>query len=151
MIVVLQRVHAGARVHVDAEVVGAIEGAGLVVLLGVLAGDTEREALALAERTAQYRVFADDEGRMNRSLLEVGGGALVVSQFTLAADGRKGRRPSFDRAASPDVAEPLYERFAARLAELGVESVATGRFGALMEVEFVNHGPATFLLEQHAT
>jgi D-aminoacyl-tRNA deacylase len=148
VIVVLQRVHAGARVRVDGAVVGAIEGAGLVVLLGVLAGDTEREALALADRTAQYRVFADDEGRMNRSLLDVGGGALVISQFTLAADGRKGRRPSFDRAASPDVAEPLYERFAARLTELGVAPVATGRFGALMEVEFVNHGPATFLLEQ---
>ncbi|QDU85824.1 D-tyrosyl-tRNA(Tyr) deacylase [Planctomycetes bacterium Pla163] len=148
MIVVLQRVHSGARVRVDGEVVGAIEGAGLVVLLGVLAGDTEREALALAERTARYRVFQDDEGRMNRSLLDVGGGALLISQFTLAADGRKGRRPSFDRAAPPAEAGPLYERFAAHLTEFGVASVATGRFGALMEVEFVNHGPATFLLEQ---
>lgn len=147
MIAVVQRV-AGARVRVDGAVVGAVEGAGLLVFLGVLAGDDGASGARLAERVARYRVFADDEGRMNRSLLDVGGGALVVSQFTLAADGRKGRRPSFDRAAAPDLAEPLYTAFAERLRALGVARVETGRFGATMAVESVNDGPATFVLEE---
>lgn len=145
MIAVLQRV-ARARVLVDGAVVGAIDE-GLLVLLGVLAGDGPEQAERLAERTARYRVFADAEGRMNRSLVDVAGAALVVSQFTLAADGRKGRRPSFDRAAPPGEAEPLYERFATALAGRGVR-VATGVFGASMEVELVNRGPATFVLTE---
>lgn len=145
MIAVLQRV-ARARVLVDGAVVGAIDE-GLLVLLGVLVGDDQAAAERLAERTAQYRVFADAEGRMNRSLVDVAGAALVVSQFTLAADGRKGRRPSFDRAAPPLVAEPLYEHFARCLARRGVR-VATGVFGAAMEVELVNRGPATFVLAE---
>jgi len=145
VIAVLQRV-ARARVLVDGAVVGAIDE-GLLVLLGVLAGDGVEQAERLAERTALYRVFADAEGRMNRSLVDVAGAALVVSQFTLAADGRKGRRPSFDRAAPPGEAEPLYERFATALAGRGVR-VATGVFGASMEVELVNRGPATFVLTE---
>lgn len=147
MIAVVQRVR-GAAVRVDGATVGAVEGDGLLVLLGVLEGDGEAQAQRLAERVARYRVFGDEQGRMNRSLLDVGGGALVVSQFTLAADGRKGRRPSFDRAADPALAEPLYERFARALEELGVARVETGRFGASMEVELVNQGPATFLLTE---
>jgi len=142
---VLQRV-TRAAVRVEGEVVGEI-GAGVLVLLGVLAGDGEREADGLAERTAAYRFFRDEGGRMNRSVLEAGGSALVVSQFTLAADGRKGRRPSFDRAAPPALAEALFERFVRRLRELGVPT-RTGRFGAMMEVELVNDGPVTFLLER---
>jgi D-tyrosyl-tRNA(Tyr) deacylase len=145
VIAVLQRV-ARARVVVAGEVVGAIDE-GLLVLLGVLTGDTQAEAQRLAERTATYRVFEDESGRMNRSVVDVGGAVLVVSQFTLAADGRKGRRPSFDRAAAPEVAEPLYEAFAAALALRGLR-VATGVFGAQMEVESTNRGPATFVLTE---
>jgi D-tyrosyl-tRNA(Tyr) deacylase len=145
VIAVLQRV-SRAKVHVAGSVVGAIDD-GLLVLLGVLAGDSEAEAERLAERTATFRVFEDAEGRMNRSVVDVGGAVLVVSQFTLAADGRKGRRPSFDRAAPPAEAEPLYERFAAALARRGLR-VATGVFGAKMDVESTNRGPATFVLTE---
>jgi len=141
---VMQRV-SSACVRVDDEVVGAVER-GALVLLGVLEGDGEREAVQLAEKVAGFRYFADDEGRMNLSAEEVGGALLVVSQFTLAADGRKGRRPSFDKAAEPLLAEELYERFVAHLRSLGLV-VETGRFGAMMEVELVNDGPVTFVLD----
>src|SRR6185436_15383905 len=129
----------------DGEVVGEI-GPGLVVLLGVGPDDTEAVADDLAREAAELRIFADDEGRTNRSLLDVGGDALVVSQFTLFADTRRGRRPGFSGAASPDLAERLYLRFAAALEELGVP-VATGRFGAAMAVELVNDGPFTIWLD----
>ncbi|WP_145068236.1 D-aminoacyl-tRNA deacylase [Engelhardtia mirabilis] len=141
---VVQRV-SRARVLVDGEVVGAC-GPGLLVLLGVMQGDGEAEVRWIADRIAGYRVFADDQGRMNRSALELGREVLVVSQFTLAADGRRGRRPSFDRAAPPQVAEPLYEAVARDLEAQGL-AVARGRFGAMMAVELVGDGPATFLLE----
>jgi D-tyrosyl-tRNA(Tyr) deacylase len=142
---VVQRV-ARAAVRVDGETVGEI-GAGMLVLLGVLEGDGEGEAARLAERVARFRFFPDAEGRMNLSALDLGLEALVVSQFTLAADGRRGRRPSFDRAAPPEEAEPLYEAFVRRLRELGL-GCATGRFRAAMEVELVNDGPVTFVLDE---
>jgi D-tyrosyl-tRNA(Tyr) deacylase len=145
---VVQRV-SSASVRVDGELIGAV-GRGALVLLGVLKGDGEREAVQLAEKVAGFRYFADDEGRMNLAAAEVGGALLVVSQFTLAADGRKGRRPSFDRAAEPARAQELYERFVAHLLGLGL-SVETGRFGAMMEVELVNEGPVTFVLDEAAT
>jgi D-tyrosyl-tRNA(Tyr) deacylase len=145
---VVQRV-SSASVRVDGELIGAV-GRGALVLLGVLKGDGEREAVQLAEKVAGFRYFADDEGRMNLAAAEVGGALLVVSQFTLAADGRKGRRPSFDRAAEPARAQELYERFVAHLLALGL-SVETGRFGAMMEVELVNEGPVTFVLDEAAT
>ena len=142
---VVQRV-SSACVRVDGEVVGAVER-GALVLLGVLEGDGEREVVQLAEKVAGFRYFADDEGRMNLAAGEVGGALLVVSQFTLAADGRKGRRPSFDKAADPLLAEELYERFVAHLKGQGLP-VSTGRFGAMMEVELVNDGPVTFVLDE---
>lgn len=142
---VVQRV-TRACVRVDGEVVGEI-GPGALVLLGVLRGDSEREAERLAERIARFRFFSDAEGKMNLSVLDVGGAALVVSQFTLAADGRKGRRPSFDRAAPPDEARALYRAFVAALEALGLPC-ATGRFGAAMAVELINDGPVTFSLDE---
>jgi len=135
----------GARVRVDGAVIGAIDR-GLVVLLGVGPDDDEATADALARRAAELRIFEDDDGRTNRSLLDVGGAALVISQFTLYADTRRGRRPGFTGAASPDVAERLYQRFADALRTLGVQ-VATGRFGAVMAVELVNDGPFTIWLD----
>lgn len=146
---VLQRV-ARAEVRVGDEPVARI-GTGLVVLLGVLEHDGEAEADRLAAKVVGFRCFppaGTPAGRMERSLLEVGGACLVVSQVTLAADGRKGRRPSLDGAAPAERAEALYLRFAARCAALGA-AVATGRFGAAMEVELVNVGPVTFVLEEH--
>lgn len=140
----LQRV-TEAAVWVDGEVAGAI-GPGLLVLLGVERGDGDAACRKLADKVAGYRVFADGEGRMNLSVVDAGGAVLVVSQFTLAADTRKGLRPSFSPAAEPSEAERLYEVFAARLGEAGVE-VATGRFGAAMQVSLCNDGPVTFLLE----
>ena len=142
---VVQRV-SSASVRVEGETVGAIE-AGALILLGVLDGDSEREAEQLAEKVAGFRYFSDDSGRMNRSVLEVGGAMLVVSQFTLAADGKKGRRPSFDKAAAPSLAEELYEHFIAHLRTFGLP-VETGRFGAMMEVELLNDGPVTFVLDE---
>ena len=126
---------------------GEIE-AGLVVLLGVGEGDTSAEAERLAGRVARLRIFEDEDGRFDRSLLDVRGAALVVSQFTLLADGRrqKGTRPDFSKAARPDVAEPLYERFCRALRDLGVH-VETGIFGAKMEVELLNEGPVTIVLD----
>jgi len=135
----------GARVLVDGDVVGAI-GAGLVILLGVGPDDTEAVADDLARKAAELRIFRDGEGRTNLSLLEVGGSALVVSQFTLYADTRRGRRPGFTGSAAPDLAERLYASFADALRDLGI-SVALGRFGAEMAVELVNDGPFTIWLD----
>jgi D-aminoacyl-tRNA deacylase len=135
----------GARVRVDGEVVGEI-GRGLVVLVGVGPEDDVATADALARRIAELRIIDDDAGKTNLSLLDVAGAALVVSQFTLYADTRRGRRPGFTGAAPPDVAEKLYLRLADALRGLGVE-VATGRFGAAMAVELVNDGPFTIWLD----
>jgi D-tyrosyl-tRNA(Tyr) deacylase len=134
-----------AEVRVEEAVVGSI-GEGLVVLLGVGPEDTEAIGRDLARKIAELRIFRDAEGRTNRSLIDVGGAALVVSQFTLFADTRRGRRPGFTGAAPPDLAEALYLEFAGALEALGVE-VATGRFGAEMAVELVNDGPFTIWLD----
>lgn len=141
---VVQRV-LSASVTVADEVVGAI-GPGLLVLLGVGRGDAAAEALLLARKLAELRIFSDDSGRFNRSLLETGGSALVVSQFTLFADTRRGRRPGFTAAAPPELAAPLVEQFTAALSGLGV-AVAGGRFGAKMLVHLVNDGPVTITLD----
>ena len=147
MRVVLQRV-SRAEVRVDGRVTGAI-GAGFVVLVGFAPTDGDETLAWMAEKIVGLRLFADSEDKMNRALGDVGGGLLVVSQFTLYGDARKGRRPSFTDAAPPDVAVPLYERFVALLRErAGGLSVATGEFGAMMEVELVNDGPVTLLLER---
>ncbi len=135
----------GARVRVGGEVVGEIE-AGLVVLLGVGPEDDEAVADALARRITELRIFDDAEGRTNLSLVDVGGAVLLVSQFTLYADTRRGRRPGFTGAASPELAERLYLRVAAALRALDVE-VAAGRFGEVMAVELVNDGPFTIWLD----
>ncbi len=143
---VLQRVTRG-RVLVGDDVVGTLDPApGLVILLGVGPGDSDAEARLLADKVASLRIFADAAGKINRSLLDVGGGALVVSQFTLYADMRRGRRPGFTTAATPEVAAPLVERFAAELRARGVP-VQGGRFGAEMAVELVNDGPFTLVLD----
>lgn len=134
-----------AQVTVAGEVVGRI-GTGFVVLLGVAKEDGPEAADYLAEKVAGLRVFEDAEGRMNRSLLDVGGAVLAVSQFTLYGDVRRGKRPSFDRAGRPSEAEPLYERFVGKLREAGL-TVETGRFQTHMEVELVNDGPVTILLD----
>ena len=134
-----------ASVSVDGEVLGRI-GTGLVVLLGVAEGDEEDQAGKLAEKISRLRVFDDDEGRMGRSLLDVGGAALCVSQFTLYGDTRRGLRPSFTEAAEPERAERLYEVFCERLRACGVP-VETGSFGARMVVGLENEGPVTLLLE----
>jgi D-tyrosyl-tRNA(Tyr) deacylase len=141
---VLQRV-ARASVRVGDEVVGEI-GQGLLVLLGVARGDGAEQAARLAAKTARLRVFEDAAGRFDRSLLDTGGEALVVSQFTLLGDTSKGNRPSFTDAAPPAEAEPLYEAFCAELRALGVR-VETGRFGARMAVDLVNDGPVTLTLD----
>lgn len=141
---VLQRV-SRASVAVDGAIVGAI-GQGLLVLLGVGKGDTEADAEALARKVVELRVFQDDAGKMNLSLKDTGGSLLVVSQFTLYGDTRKGRRPSFDLAAPPEQARSLYEHFVETARALGVE-VATGVFQAMMSVSLVNEGPVTFLVE----
>ena len=141
---VCQRV-SQARVSVDGAVVGEIER-GLVVLLGVARDDTPDDADRLAAKVARLRIFEDEQGKFARSVLDVGGATLVVSQFTLIADTRKGNRPSFTDAAPPEHAEPLYERFAGELEASGVP-VARGEFGARMAVELVNDGPVTIVLE----
>jgi D-tyrosyl-tRNA(Tyr) deacylase len=132
-------------VVVDDEVVGQI-GAGLCVLLGVADSDDEAAADRLASRIARLRVFENEEGKFDRSLLDTGGAALVVSQFTLIGDTAKGNRPSFSHAARPELAEPLYERFCNALRDLGVP-VQTGVFGARMAIELVNDGPVTIVLD----
>jgi D-tyrosyl-tRNA(Tyr) deacylase len=141
---VLQRV-SRAAVVIDGETVGAIER-GLLVLLGISPADTPAEAQWLAEKTAGLRIFNDEAGKMNLSIADVGGAVLVVSQFTLYGDCRKGRRPSFLGAAPPEIAVPLYEAFVNALRALGLP-VATGRFGAMMQVELVNDGPVTLILD----
>jgi D-tyrosyl-tRNA(Tyr) deacylase len=141
---VLQRV-SRAEVRVKGRVVGRI-GRGLLVLVGIAAGDTEEAGKSLADKIVNLRVFDDAEGRMNCSLLDAHGEILCVSQFTLYGDCRKGRRPSYDRAASPEAALPLYEAFIAALRGLGV-NVETGEFRAMMDVELVNDGPVTLLLD----
>lgn len=144
MRILIQRV-IEAQVAVDQEVIGRI-GPGLVVLLGVAKGDTAAQAVRLAERLLAYRIFEDEEGRMNRSIQEIKGAFLVVSQFTLVADVAKGTRPGFSTAAPSDLAEALYRTFVGRLAASGL-TVETGRFGAHMVVSLHNDGPVTFLLE----
>lgn len=134
-----------ARVVVAGETVGEI-GSGILLLLGVHKGDTEAQALKLLEKVLAYRIFGDDNGRMNRSLADTGGGLLVVSQFTLAAETAKGLRPGFDPAEKPERAEQLYEYFL-KEASTRHATVACGRFGADMKVHLVNDGPVTFLLE----
>jgi D-tyrosyl-tRNA(Tyr) deacylase len=141
---VVQRV-SRAAVRVDSATVGEI-GRGLVVLLGIGTGDTPEAATAMAEKVATLRIFPDEEGRMNRSVCDVQGGVLAVSQFTLFGDARKGRRPSFLQAAPPEEAEPLYQAFVAALRGHGL-TVASGVFRAMMEVELVNEGPVTILLD----
>ncbi len=142
---VVQRV-SRAEVRVTGEVVGAI-GRGFLVLLGVATGDEEGTALALADKVAGLRLFDDAAGKMNLALSQVGGAALIVSQFTLLGDARKGNRPGFTAAAPPEEANRLYQRFCDRLREKGL-AVATGTFRAHMEVELVNDGPVTLILEQ---
>jgi len=141
---VVQRV-SRAEVRVDGGVTGRIEG-GLVVLLGIGKEDTRREVEYLVDKIAGLRIFSDGEGKMNLSVEQVGGGLLVVSQFTLYGDTRKGRRPSFIDAAAPDVAIPLYELFVAEARERGLK-VETGVFQAMMEVDLVNDGPVTLVID----
>jgi D-tyrosyl-tRNA(Tyr) deacylase len=141
---VVQRV-SRAKVTVEGRVTGEI-GPGLMILLGVGREDTPQVASAMAEKTANLRIFEDEQGKMNRSLLDVKGGALVVSQFTLYGDARGQRRPSFIAAASPDLAKKLYEAYCEALQKIGV-TVGTGIFQAMMSVELVNEGPVTILLD----
>jgi len=145
---VVQRV-SRARVTVDGRVTGEI-GAGLMILLGIGRNDASVVAISMAEKIAHLRIFEDDEGKMNRSLLDVKGSALVVSQFTLYGDARGQRRPSFVAAAPPDQAKKLYEEFCEALRKLGV-TVATGVFKAMMSIESVNEGPVTILLDSDKT
>ncbi len=144
----LQRVR-HARVSVDEEVIGEI-AQGLLVLLGVEHADTEQDAVVLAEKTAHLRIFSDEEGKFNYSALDLSHAVLVVSQFTLLADTRRGRRPSFTGAAPPHIAEPLVERFVGAIRGLGL-TVATGRFGAHMLVSLENDGPVTLMLDSKSS
>ena len=144
MRVCVQRV-SEASVEIDGKTVGAI-GPGLLVLLGIGQADTPAEVTQLVDKIVNLRVFADDQNKMNRSLLDIQGQMLVISQFTLWGDCRKGRRPSFVQAADPELAEPLYERFVAEVHARGVP-VETGRFGAMMQVHLVNDGPVTLVIE----
>lgn len=146
MRVVLQRV-GRASVRIDGQVSGAI-GPGLLLFVGFTSGDTDEDLEWMAGKVVGLRVFNDAEGKMNESLAEVGGGVLVVSQFTLYGDTRKGRRPSFVKAAHPDEAIPLYQRFVALLREVAPGPVETGEFGAMMDVSLVNDGPVTLVLER---
>jgi D-tyrosyl-tRNA(Tyr) deacylase len=142
---VIQRV-SQATVEVEGKTVGKI-GRGVLVLLGILQGDREEQASCLAQKVAEFRIFPDSDRKMNLSLLDIRGEALVVSQFTLAADGKKGKRPSFDNAAPPEEAERYYEKFIQQLKNLGIET-ESGIFGAYMQVSLVNDGPVTFILER---
>ena len=144
MIVVLQRVKS-AEVTVNGSVTGSC-GRGLLILLGVAAGDSTADADALAAKISKLRIFEDENGKMNRSVLDIGGGALVVSNFTLLADYRHGNRPSFTGAAAPDAAKRLYGYFSARLAACGI-TVGNGVFGADMQVSLCNDGPVTLTLD----
>ena len=138
-----------AQVDIDGECVGKIPG-GLVVLLGVGDGDTDKDAAYVAEKIVNLRIFQDDDDKMNRSLLDVGGEMLVISQFTLYGDCRKGRRPSFIGAAAPDEGKRLYDVFCDNVRDLGV-TVATGRFQAMMDVTLTNQGPVTILVDSTKT
>ena len=142
---VVQRV-SRAGVEVEGQRVGGI-GAGLLVLLGAGAGDGPAEVAYMVDKVVNLRIFADEAGKMNRSVLETGGGVLAVSQFTLYGDARKGRRPAFTGALEPAAAQALYQEFVAGLRAAGVAEVATGVFGAMMEVELCNSGPVTILLD----
>lgn len=145
MKIVLQRV-SQSSVTVEGKVVGQI-GRGILIYLGIIKGDTEEEARYLATKVAQYRIFPDQERKMNLSVLDIGGESLVISQFTLAASGKKGNRPSFDDAAPPPEAERLYEKFIGHLRSLKIPT-QSGVFGAYMQVSSVNDGPVTFILER---
>ncbi len=145
MIALIQRA-ARAEVRCGDEVLGRI-GAGMMILLGVIEGDTGEDADRLVKKCSMMRIFPDDNGVMNRSVLDAGGDAMVVSQFTLAADIRKGNRPSYIHAARPEQAIPLYEYFCNRLAEALGRPVARGRFGADMQVELINDGPVTIIAD----
>ena len=144
MRVVLQRV-SSASVRVDGNVIGDI-GPGLVLLIGIHRDDTDEDMHYVMDKCVHLRIFSDETGKMNHSVLDMGGELLVVSQFTLYGDTRKGRRPGFDQAGRPDMAEPLYERAVARLRDHGLQ-VATGRFGANMQVDLINDGPVTLIIE----
>ena len=146
MRVVLQRV-SSASVGVAGETVGEI-GRGLLVLAAFTTGDDRAKVLWMADKLAGLRIFSDDQGRMNRSVVDVGGEVLVVSQFTLYGDVAKGRRPSFVRAAPPDLAAPLYESFVEALGRRLPKPVQTGRFGAVMDVALVNDGPVTLIVDR---
>lgn len=147
MRILVQRVRS-SQVVIDGEVAGKI-GRGLTVLVGVTHVDTEKDARYLAEKCAHLRIFEDEAGKMNRSLLDIGGEALIISQFTLYGDCTGGRRPFFGEAARPELAEPIYERFIELVKEYQIP-VATGRFGADMQVEIHNDGPVTLMLESKA-
>ncbi len=146
MIALLQRV-SSAQVEIDKRVTGRI-GRGLLVFLCAVKGDEENDLDYILKKVSLLRIFEDEEGKMNRSLLEVNGEALVISQFTLAARTRKGNRPSFDEAEAPGKAKTLYELFVQRLAETGIP-VRTGEFGAAMAISLVNEGPVTILIDSH--
>ncbi|MEM6647033.1 MAG: D-aminoacyl-tRNA deacylase [Bacteroidota bacterium] len=148
MVALIQRVNE-ARVEIDGDTVGAI-GPGLLILLGIHTTDTERERKWVARKCANLRIFPDEEGRMNRSIRDVGGSVLVVSQFTLYGNTAKGNRPSFIESARPELAEPMYEAFVDDLAGLLGQLVHTGRFGAMMDVHLVNDGPVTLWVERRA-
>lgn len=141
---VVQRV-SEASVVIDGQTVGEIRR-GLVVLLGVAAGDTTKDAVYMADKTAGLRIFEDEQGKMNRSVTDISGSVLVISQFTLLGDCRKGRRPGFSAAAEPELADSLYQEYVRALQESGIK-VATGRFRAEMQVGLVNDGPVTMLLD----
>lgn len=142
---VIQRVH-HASVNTEGKTAGSI-AAGLLIFLGVWEDDSEMDAQILARKVAKLRIFCDDDGRMNRSILDVGGEILVVSNFTLCADTKRGNRPSFSRAMAPDIAEQLYLYFVSQLRENGVHKVETGKFGAEMQVDAFCNGPVTIILD----
>ncbi|MBT5903361.1 MAG: D-tyrosyl-tRNA(Tyr) deacylase [Opitutaceae bacterium] len=145
---VIQRV-SQASVTVAGEIIGEIDQ-GVVILLGITGDDTSADGKWLADKIGKLRIFADDDGAMNRSLVDIGGRALIVSQFTLHARTKKGTRPSFNDAAPPDHAEPLYQQFCGEMRSLLAEdAVATGEFGAMMQVALVNDGPVTLILDTH--
>ena len=144
MVAVLQRASKG-KVTVEGRITGQI-GTGLVILLGVMKGDTEDDADFLADKVAGFRIFNDEDGKMNLSIRDIEGAALVISQFTLCGDWRKGRRPGFDKAAPPEEGKRLYEYFCEKLRKLEVP-VETGEFGAMMDVSLINEGPVTFVMD----